>query len=374
LFPPINLARFIYKWRFCHIADKFIEKGGSKNEKRCSLYRVSAAISIGISLYCQYVRLNVDGIVISDKEAMEMINREHKDRLFCFLFGREENKEWTLSLYNAVSRSCHTDPDDIHITTMENVLYMGMKNDVSFIITNIMNIYEQQSTFNPNMPIRGLMYAARLYDKYIHDSELNIYGSELIPLPVPKLVTFYNGRTEKEDMYLELGDAFQAGKAGQGNRSGAAADAEPDIKVRVRMVNINYGHNQELMEACEPLGEYAWLVGQIRENDRAMEIDKAVDKAIDDMPEGFKIKKFLVGNRAEVKQMCITEYNEAETMEMFKKEGHREGRKEGRKEGVQLSADIMKCINNGMVLDEEIAKACNCSVEDVGNVRKAFGA
>ena len=83
-----------------------------------------------------------------------MINTKHKDRLFCFLFGREENKKWTLSLYNAVNGSSLTDPDMIRITTMGDILYMGMKNDVSFIIETIMNLYEQQSTYNPNMPVR----------------------------------------------------------------------------------------------------------------------------------------------------------------------------------------------------------------------------
>ena len=119
-----------------------------------------------------------------------MINTKHKDRLFCFLFGREENKRWTLSLYNAVNHSFHTDPDSIQITTMEDILYMGMKNDVSFIITDIMSIYEQQATYNPNMPVRERMYAAKLYDKYIHENKLNIYGDTLVALPIPKLVVF----------------------------------------------------------------------------------------------------------------------------------------------------------------------------------------
>ncbi len=107
-----------------------------------------------------------------------MINTEHKDRLFCFLFGSERNRQWTLDLYNAVNHSAYTNPDDIQITTMDDVIYMGMKNDISFLITNKMNIYEQQSTFNPNMPLRKLMYAARLYDKYIHANKLNIYGTK----------------------------------------------------------------------------------------------------------------------------------------------------------------------------------------------------
>ena len=266
-----------------------------------------------------------------------MINVKHKDRLFCFIFGREENKKWTLSLYNAVNQSTHKDPDIIEITTMEDVLYMGMKNDVSFIIANIVSVYEQQSTYNPNMPVREMMYAARIYDKYIHLNRLNIYGDQLIPLPIPKLVVFYNGKEEKEDQVLELKDAFQAGEK---KLCHAEKDKDtsitPDIAVRVRMLNINYGKNRELLEACRPLWEYAWLVQNIRENGRKMGIEEAVDKAINEMPEEFEIRTFLIGNRAEVKQMCITEYNETETMQLFEEQGRREGRKEGRKEGIGI--------------------------------------
>ena len=95
-----------------------------------------------------------------------------------------------------------------------------------------------------------------------------------------------------------------------------------DIEVKVRMLNVNHGHNRELMEACEPLAEYAWFVEEIRKNKRgSMTIEAAVDQAINGMPEDFVIKAYLTGNRAEVKNMCITEYNEAETMRMFKQEG-----------------------------------------------------
>ena len=105
-----------------------------------------------------------------------MINTKYKDRLFSFIFGRPERKEWTLSLYNAVNDTHYTDPDSIEFTTMEDAVYMGMKNDVSFILCQVMNVYEQQSTYNPNMPVRQLMYAAKLYDKYIQQKKLNIYG------------------------------------------------------------------------------------------------------------------------------------------------------------------------------------------------------
>ena len=251
---------------------------------------------------------------------MPVINRKHKDRLFSFLFGSESNKEWTLSLYNAVNGTSYTDPEDIEFTTIENAVYMGMKNDVSFILFYVMNLYEQQSAYNPNMPVRQLMYAAKLYDKYIQVRDLNIYGKSLVRLPLPKLVTFYNGTEGERDQILSLSDAFEP-------------DGEtmmPDIEVKVRMININYGHNPELMKACEPLAEYAWLVEKIRENRRnGLGIEDAVDGAMNEMPADYEIRKFLMGNRAEVKDLCITEYNEAETMKRFREEGRKEGREEG---------------------------------------------
>lgn len=254
-----------------------------------------------------------------------MINTEHKDRLFGFIFGREENKKWTLSLYNAVNGSAYTDPDMIQITTMEDVLYMGMKNDVSFLIADTMNIHEQQSTYNPNMPVRELMYAAKLYDKYIHEHKLNIYGDTLVHLPIPKLVVFYNGIRNRRDKVLELKDAFEPKKTKKGNKKNKTdkikkKEMDPDIAVKVRMVNINYGQNKELMEACKPLEEYAWLVQRIRKYREKFSIEEAVDQAINDIPKDFEIRRFLIGHRAEVKDMCITEYNEAETMELFKKQ------------------------------------------------------
>ncbi len=250
---------------------------------------------------------------------MTAVNRKHKDRLFTFLFGKKGNKAWTLSLYNAVNNTHYTDPDIIEFTTMEDAVYMGMKNDISFILCHVMNVYEQQSTYNRNMPVRQLMYAAKLYDKYIQQKKLNLYGKKLVRLPVPKLVAFYNGTEGENDQILKLSDAFiQAGNP-----------AQADIEAKVRMVNINYGKNESLLSSCRPLEEYAWLVWQIRENQRTMGIEDAVDKAIQDMPENFEIQEFLIGHRAEVKDLCITEYNEAETMQMIREEGREEGREQG---------------------------------------------
>ena len=123
------------------------------------------------------------------------IEREYKDRLFKFIFGNEKHKEFTLSLYNAINRTSYTSTDDIEITTIENAVYMGMHNDLSFIVADSMNLYEQQSTYNPNMPLRMLIYAGQLYDKFLETKGLkdNVYNSSMLQIPYPKLIVFYNG-------------------------------------------------------------------------------------------------------------------------------------------------------------------------------------
>ena len=203
---------------------------------------------------------------------MAVDNTQYKDRLFNFLFGSEENKAWTLSLYNAFNGSNYTDPDAIQITTIKEVMYLGMHDDVSFLIAEEMALYEQQSTYNLNMPLRLLQYAGNLYEKYVKENKLNKYGSELLRLPVPKLVVFYNGTIDQPDeMTLRLSESFPE-------------DADADIDV---------GRNKELLDACKPLGEYSWLVDEVRRNNTTKDeegMSSAIDKAISSMPDDYVIK------------------------------------------------------------------------------------
>ena len=252
-------------------------------------------------------------------------NNQYKDRLFNFLFGSEENKEWTLSLYNAVNGTSYTDPSVIEITTIKEVMYLGMHNDVSFLISDEMDLYEQQSTYNPNMPLRMLQYAGNLYEKYIEQNRLNKFGSKILKLPVPKLVVFYNGiGDEPDEKFLQLSESFPEG-------------AKSDIEVKVRMLNVNAGRNKQILASCKPLEEYAWLVEQIRINNKTNDeegADSAIDRAISAMPDDYVIKPFLEAHRVEVKGMLLTEYNEAKQMQLFKEDGRREGIEEGMEIGV----------------------------------------
>ena len=283
-----------------------------------------------------------------------MINSKHKDRLFIFIFGREEHKDWTLSLYNAINHTNYQNPDDITFNTMSETLYMGMKNDVSLLIHSEMNLYEHQSSYNPNMPVRELIYAGSLYDKYIYETDANIYGTGIIELPVPRLYVFYNGLTNSDDeVTLQLSDAFPPGI--DHNTS--------DISVKVHMININYGRNRALLESCKPLMEYSELINNIRIYQKTMPIKEAVNKSLKDMPSDSILKPYLMANKAEVTNMCITEYDEAETMRRFRRdgyneghaEGHAEGLTEGRNEGQLTLAKVMSQLSSGVSADELIA-------------------
>ena len=285
---------------------------------------------------------------------------QYKDRLFNFIFGSEENKAWTLSLYNAINGSDYTDPNAIEIATIKEIMYLGMRNDVAFIIAEEMNLFEHQATYNPNMPLRLMQYAGNLYEKYIMERKLNKYGKTLVKLPAPKLVVFYNGTDEQEDeTILKLSDSFPEG-------------ADFDIEVKVRMLNVNYGRNRKLLEACKPLSEYAWIVQEVRKNKTREDLDSAIDRAITDMPDEFFIKPFLMAHRAEVKGMLLTEYNEAETMELFKEEGREEGRKEGRMEGQLEKAKqtALNLLRIGKLTLAEIAESVGLPMAEIQKIAR----
>ena len=284
-------------------------------------------------------------------------NTKYKDRLFNYIFGREENREWTLSLYNAVNHSNYTDPSVIEFNTLEDALYLGMRNDTSFLVSDIMSVYEHQSTYNPNMPLRMLGYVDRLYAGYLSSYRLNKYGSFLVTLPIPKLVVFYNGHTDTEDeVLLRLSDSFDEKKR-----------TEADIEVRVRMLNVNYGRNRDLMEKCKPLYEYAWFVEEVRKNRKHTELEAAVRKAIKSIPEDFILKKFLTIHLKEVEGMLEMDYDAEEIQELFKEDGRKEGRKEGRDETIITL--ICKKLIKGKTIPE-IAEAIEEPEEKVSEICK----
>lgn len=149
-------------------------------------------------------------------------NRKYKDTVFRMLFADKTN---LLSLYNAMNGSDYHDPSKLQIITLENAIYIGMKNDLAFVIDTNLFLYEHQSTYNPNMPLRNLFYISSEYQKMVDSNKL--YSSTLLEIPAPHFVVFYNGTTKQEDRwYNYLSDSYH-------NFSGI-----PDLELKVVTLNI----------------------------------------------------------------------------------------------------------------------------------------
>lgn len=253
---------------------------------------------------------------------MSVFNREYKNDLFIRAFSE---KKHLLSLYNAVSGKDFTDENLITYNVMEDGLFISYKNDMSFYIGLEVNLYEHQSTYNPNMPIRGLLYFAKIYSEYISDNGINLYHNKLVTLPTPRYCVFYNGKDETGDkIELNLSDCF-ADKSMKGA-----------IELTATVYNINYGRNKELMEACERLSEYSYVVNEVRRTVEGMPDKKdknqvvlAVEMALGKCVSNDKLADLLTGERDEVTDMLIYGYDAERQRELDKRDARAEGRERG---------------------------------------------
>ena len=232
------------------------------------------------------------------------VQRNYKDTVSRMLFREPEN---ALSLYNALNGTSYTDASQITFNMLDNAIYMGMQNDISFLIMNEVNLYENQSTYNLNMPLRDLFYVADLLQVYVKDQSL--YSSKLIRLPTPHFVVFYNGTGNKpERRILRLSEAFEV------------PTKDPELELKVTILNINPSMNEELKEKCPILKQYTQYVEQVRYNSTSMPLEQAVETAIEYCIKHEILKDFLLKQRAEVVKMSIFEYDEEREMELIRRD------------------------------------------------------
>lgn len=281
----------------------------------------------------------------------------YKDRVFRILF---RDKKRLLELYNALNDTDYTNEDDLIVNTLENAIYMKMKNDISFVIDSNMCLFEHQSSYCPNMALRGFLYFADLYKKYVKDVDLSI--RKKIMIPAPHYIVFYNGLERKEEEFTQkLSDSFEDGKEGC-------------IELTVRTININYGQNKELMEKCKTLAGYSFFVAQVRKNLETMKMEKAVEEAINTCIEKDVLKEFFLVQKAEVMAMSIYEYNEEYVKKSLYEEGLEEGIKEGIKEGEKVGVlkTLAKSVEAVMAnLHTDIRNACEIIGTTVEEYEKA---
>ena len=288
--------------------------------------------------------------VMSDLPAA---NRKYKDTVFRMLFSDREN---LLSLYNAINRTAYENAAELEIVTLESTVYMGMKNDLAFIIDMNLLLYEHQSTYNPNIPLRDLFYISAEYQKLINKKSL--YSSSLQKVPAPYFIVFYNG-TEKEEEYWEnsLSEAYE-------NLTG-----EPRLELKVITLNINEGHNKELMEQCRTLREYAQYVAKVRKYIKEMSLDTAVERAVNECIQEGILEDFLRANRAEAIAMSIFEYNKEEEDKKLRKAEYEAGYGRGFDAGKQ---EIMQLMLEAGEPVEKIAQYTGYTMEEIKDKIKNF--
>ena len=293
-------------------------------------------------------------------------NREYRDRLFKAIFGRdtEQSKRWRLELYNALNGTSYTDPDALEVNTIENVIYMTMKNDVSFLVDSQMTLYEQQSSHNPNMPLRGFFYFSQLYQMYIAKNKLNIQSSKLVKIPEPRFVVFYNGRTKKPDTFkLRLSDAFDRKDDYDGDIKESREKSSQEFEWTATVININPGHNSALQKNCKPLYDYVRYVGRIAVSQKhGVPVKDAVNEAVDWAVRENLLDGFFSINRAEVIAMCLTEFDVESAIKTWREDGYDEGMTAGEhKKAVEAARNFKE---NGVDI-QLIAKCVGLSVEEV---------
>ena len=292
------------------------------------------------------------------KDSIFRPKRQTKDIVFRLVFGND--RQALLQLYNALHGTAYTDPHELQIVTLDNAIYISRKNDLAFLLAGSINMYEHQSTLNPNMPVRFLIYLAQEYQLLVESTDKSLYGSEMIPLPTPQCVVFYNGTADTPDEYeLRLSSAF------------SNQDVEPAVEVVVKVININYGHNEYLMQGCGMLSQYAQFVAATREYANKYDNrEEAMNAAIEYCIAHGILEDILRKHRSQVLGSLLEEFDEKKYARTLREEGYEAGRTDGFAEGEQYGLQqgknklLVKLVKDGNLTVQKAAAEADMTVSE----------
>ncbi len=271
-------------------------------------------------------------------------NKNFKDGLFRFIFGK--NKEYALSLYNALNKTNYTDASELEFTTLKNAFMISVKEDVAFMFDNKMNLYEHQSTHCPNMPLRGLFYFANLYRKRIPNKDL--FKPTAVRIPLPQYIVFYNGkRKEKAINYLKLSDSFMV------------PDTKNHFEWTATVININKNNNKNLKSRCKILSDYSKMINKIQEYNCHADLENAILKAIDYCIKHNILADFLKQYRWEVCYLGWTDLLEKEYEEGMQEEidEAKAERDKAKAERDEIAADCDKILAKLQIAEAKLKAA-----------------
>ena len=271
-----------------------------------------------------------------------MANKEYKSDVFSMLL---QDKKRAMEIYNAINGTDYDDPELVEMTTLDDKSFsLTVRNDASFILDANLSLYEHQSTYCPNMPLRDLLYFASIIQKRIKAQKRDIYGGRILKIPVPHFVVFYNGKEDAPDQYdLRLSDAFEK------------ETEDPEIELVCHVYNINSGKNTPLLSKCQTLREYMYFVDMVRKNNEISgNLEDAIEKAINQCMEENVLRDFLAQHREEVMHVMTLDYTFERRLEMQRAEAIEDGERIGKEIGKEekLSEQIRKKIQKGKPLDQ----------------------
>ena len=250
-------------------------------------------------------------------------NREYKSDVFSMLM---EDKANALEVYNALNGSAFTDPEVVEIVQLEKGVSLSIRNDASYIIDMNFCLYEHQSTYNRNMPLRSMIYFVNALDDWLKENGHDLFGRKRIMIPTPHFVVFYNGvekRPEYEEMRLSQSFYHQM--------------EEPEIELVCKAYNINPQNNQELKRKSIVLAGYTYFVEKVRENQKKnMSLAEAIDAAIEDCIQNHILEDFFRSRKDEVRKMTHLDYTWEKREKLIRKEEYEDGKAAGRTEGISI--------------------------------------
>jgi len=294
------------------------------------------------------------------------INAGYKNSVFSLLFS---NPEAVRELYGAIEGVVLPPDTPIDINTLSSVLYMDQINDLSFTVGSfLVVIMEHQSTINPNMPLRLLMYIAHVYEKIINRSLL--YRTKLEKIPTPEFIVLYNGKEPYPDRStLRLSGAFKevCGLLG-------VEPPAPSLELVVQVYNINSGHNAEIMEKSRTLGGYSTFVGKVREYEQTLTFEEAMKEAVKYCMDNDILKTFLETHSSEVFNMLLTEWDTEEAKVVWREEGFEDGLEEGLEEGLEKGREEkgMEIVRNALAEGfsiETVHKITGIDIKSIQNIQ-----
>ncbi len=281
----------------------------------------------------------------------------YRDHLFIAVFGKddERSKRWRLELYNALNDSNYSDPDALELNTLENVIFIKMHNDVSFLIDSQMTLYEHQSSPNPNMPLRGLLYFAQLYQKYISREKNTLISETLRKIPNPNYVVFYNGRAVRPEQYdLHLSDAF------------ICEDKSGNFEWTAHVININENQNISLQKKCKPLYDYISFVSRInhKKEEEGMSAEAAVREAVDWAIKQNLLEGYIKDQKEEIIGMLLEEYDEQACIRTWQEDGFIKGQQQ---KAVESAKNLLRM---KVLTPKQISEGIDLPLEQVLELQK----